>query len=425
MDFVLLKRLMCLVMRPQWVVRRGKVPFSPLPPYLVAKSNEPETWGFLGDALDAFRTGIFDGVGFEFGNFPSGTERVSGIDLDHVIREDGTLEPFAAEIVERVNSYTEYSPSGKGLHILCMTTTKDIGRRKEVEGGFGLEMYNHGRYFTVTGKIYGEARDVEERTEEFLEVYERYFGESRESGSDSSLTREVSDLSDRELLLRMFRSKHGTEIEKLYKGDWSKYATASEGDLALVSHLMFWTQRDVERVDRMFRQSGLMRRKWDREDYRERTLDVALKASVASYSPSYYNDKASRTQFIEGVNSLLPLTGTTSQSMGKYLKNGLREDKVKFKEYKSRKTGFENLDRVTKLYPGLYVLGAISSLGKTTFACQLADQLTKSGEHVLFFSLEQSRFELATKGLSRLTAIRNMKTALSAMEIREGKEHLI
>lgn len=57
--------------------------------------------------------------------------------------------------------------------------------------------------------------------------------------------------------------------------------------------------------------------------------------------------------------------------MGKYLKNGLREDRVKFKEYKSRKTGFENLDRVTKLYPGLYVLGAISSLGKTTFACQL------------------------------------------------------
>ena len=104
MDFVLLEKLMRLALRPQWVVRCGKVPFSPLPPYLVAKSNEPETWGFLGDALDAFRTGIFDGVGFEFGNFPSGTERVSGIDLDHVIREDGTLEPFAAEIVERVNS---------------------------------------------------------------------------------------------------------------------------------------------------------------------------------------------------------------------------------------------------------------------------------------------------------------------------------
>lgn len=123
MDFVLSGELMRFAFRPQWVVRRGKVPFCPFPPYLAAKSNEPETWGFFSDALDAFRTGTFDGLGFEFGNFSSGTERVSGIDLDHVIREDGTLEPFAAEIVERVNSYTEYSPSGKGLHILCMTTT--------------------------------------------------------------------------------------------------------------------------------------------------------------------------------------------------------------------------------------------------------------------------------------------------------------
>ena len=66
-------------------------------------------------------------------------------------------------------------------------------------------------------------------------------------------------------------------------------------------------------------------------------------------------------------------------------------------------------------------IGAISSLGKTTFAYQLADQLSEAGEHVLFFLLEQSRFELVTKGLSRLTAKKNMKSALSAMEIREGK----
>ena len=92
--------------------------------------------------------------------------------------------------------------------------------------------------------------------------------------------------------------------------------------------------------------------------------------------------------------------------MSVYIGEKLRRDKVEFLKNKSRKTGFENLDRITNLYPGLYVLGAISSLGKTTFACQLADQLSEAGEHVLFFSLEQSRFELVTKGLSRLTAKR-------------------
>lgn len=53
------------------------------------------------------------------------------------------------------------------------------------------------------------------------------------------------------------------------------------------------------------------------------------------------------------------------------------------------------------LYPGLYVLGAISSLGKTTLALQIADNLALQGQDVLFFSLEQSRFDLMTKSISR------------------------
>ena len=129
-EFVLPEKLMRLGSRRQWVVHRGKVPFSPFAPYAKARSNGPETWGTLQEAEEALRTGNFDGLGFEFGNFPSGTLRVSGIDLDHVVREDGTLEPFAAEIVELMNSYTEYSPSGTGLHILCKTAVNDIGRKK-------------------------------------------------------------------------------------------------------------------------------------------------------------------------------------------------------------------------------------------------------------------------------------------------------
>ena len=72
------------------------------------------------------------------------------------------------------------------------------------------------------------------------------------------------------------------------------------------------------------------------------------------------------------------------------------------------------------LYPGLYVLGAISSLGKTTFCGQMADQLASTGEHVLYFSLEQTRLELVCKGLSRLMAQTDMMSALTSMEIRRG-----
>jgi len=67
-------------------------------------------------------------------------------------------------------------------------------------------------------------------------------------------------------------------------------------------------------------------------------------------------------------------------------------------------TGFRKLDSKLNggLYEGLYVLGGIPALGKTTFVSQLADQLAERGEHVLFFSLEQSRFELVSKSLARL-----------------------
>ena len=151
-EFVLPEKLMRLGSRRQWVVHRGKVPFSPFAPYAKARLNGPETWGILQEAEEALRVGDFDGLGFEFGNFPSGTLRVSGIDLDHVVWEDGTLEPFAAEIVDLMNSYTEYSPSGTGLHILCKTAVNDIGRKKGINTLSVIEMYTYGALFYGYGE---------------------------------------------------------------------------------------------------------------------------------------------------------------------------------------------------------------------------------------------------------------------------------
>ena len=71
----------------------------------------------------------------------------------------------------------------------------------------------------------------------------------------------------------------------------------------------------------------------------------------------------------------------------------------------SRTTGYAELDNQQPFYPGLYCLGAISSLGKTTFAHQMADQVAAAGGNVLDFSLEQSHFELYSKSLARGFAI--------------------
>lgn len=86
------------------------------------------------------------------------------------------------------------------------------------------------------------------------------------------------------------------------------------------------------------------------------------------------------------------------------------------------KTGFTNIDEKTGFYPGLYILGAISSLGKTTFVHQMCDQIAKSGKSILYISLEQSILELTSKSLSRITAKNDMSTACNALKIRNGEQ---
>ena len=84
-------------------------------------------------------------------------------------------------------------------------------------------------------------------------------------------------------------------------------------------------------------------------------------------------------------------------------------------------TGFIHLDNESGgISEGLYVIAALSSLGKTTFALQLADQLAAAGTDVLFFSLEQSRLELISKSIARISAQQDMNNALNSMAIRSG-----
>lgn len=106
-------------------------------------------------------------------------------------------------------------------------------------------------------------------------------------------------------------------------------------------------------------------------------------------------------------------------TVAKYISSSFMEDIDKFKSYKDIKTGFENLDNIMGgFYPGLYVVGGISSVGKTTFVHQLADQLAERGQDIIYFSLEQSRLELLSKSLARITAKNN--TPIKSIEIRTG-----
>ena len=107
--------------------------------------------------------------------------------------------------------------------------------------------------------------------------------------------------------------------------------------------------------------------------------------------------------------------------MAEYITKHIKAEIDAFTAASEVKTGFSRFDQLAGgLYPALYVVGAISSLGKTTFIHQMADQLAAAGKHVLFFSLEMSRLELATKSISRRTAIMDFDNAMTSLKIRRG-----
>lgn len=113
----------------------------------------------------------------------------------------------------------------------------------------------------------------------------------------------------------------------------------------------------------------------------------------------------------------------TKQSVLDYIDNSFLKDIERMKGFKGRSTGFRNLDKeINGVVPGLYVLGAISSLGKTTYITQLADQMASRGEHIIFFSLEQSRFELVAKSISRQTCMLNPKEAKTSLSIMQNTD---
>ena len=113
---------------------------------------------------------------------------------------------------------------------------------------------------------------------------------------------------------------------------------------------------------------------------------------------------------------------TASNGISQYIKGGTMQEEIKaFIAASDTKTGFYMFDKLAGgLYPGLYVVGAISSLGKTTFVQQLADNVAVSGKPVLFFSLEMSRLEMASKSISRKTAQLDYANAVSSLKIRQG-----
>ncbi|MCU5273298.1 phage/plasmid primase, P4 family [Bacillus cereus] len=283
---------------PHWILWRSEVRNGKKTkvPYQIngemAQSNNKRSWSTFPTIIKFFEQGDYDGIGFMF----SKDDPFIGIDIDHCIQE-GALTSLAEDVIEIVNSYTEYSPSGDGIHIIAKgkLPLKGPGTgRKNVD--LGLEVYRHGRYFTFTGDCLDQA-PVEDRTDELKVLFEKYLKEKpkpEKKRSNTSFEREdITSLSNAELWERMFDSKSGASIKDLFQGMLIN-GDHSSTDMALCNHLAFWTDKDAAKMDSMFRESSLLREKWDKphssdgRTYGQMTIDTAIlstPSTIADYEP--------------------------------------------------------------------------------------------------------------------------------------------
>ena len=296
---------------PQWVVRRGKIPFNPCTGY-GAKAGQPDTWGTFENAVRVISN--YDGIGFEFNN-----NGIVGVDLDHVIDpQTGAVDPAALEAVKRLNSYTEISPSGTGLHIYVLGKIPVDGRKSGPR-----EMYQAKRYFTVTGKTFGDVRPLADRSKEIAGLFAEWFPDKPATLTPKSTSSAPVDLNDSALIDRIKRSKNGVLFSALWD-DWetSGYTSHSEADIALCNMLAFWTGNDADRVDKLFRSSSLMRQKWDRKQsgstYGAITIQKAIASTQQTYDPQAHFQRKAAGITIGSVSGSVKLADLNPYSNRRY-----------------------------------------------------------------------------------------------------------
>lgn len=387
--------------------------------------NRPQDLGTYEEAAAMCRKYNFRGMALHAGIGVKAGYVLQEADLDKVRNpETGEITPKAAEVVQFMNTYTEISISGTGLHLFYLAKP-DSNIKQNVEdksdplgAGTRLEMFAGSHFCGVTGNVYGEYSTIAMRDLESKSLYLQYFEyaeidqaiaetekkrTSATPGNRDQVERLKGNLEDylqrkgintRKRLFRCLNPEHNDDIKSM-----TYYRKKN------ICHC-FGCRANYDIFDLAGIDAGLT-------TFPEKIKYIAdlYGETVEPYQPAK-----------EPEQDPDPLEGT---NIAEYLSGQYAADLEKFKQGGDIKTGFPDLDQNFGggLYAGLYVIGASSSTGKTTFTLQLADQIAETQRPVLFFSLEQSRLELVTKSISR-TARKmypgnqtNLKTSL---QIRKG-----
>jgi primase-polymerase (primpol)-like protein len=217
------------------------------------------------------------------------------VDLDHSLDPNtGHIAAWAQSIVDTLQSYTQRSVSGAGLHVLVEATVPT----EAMQHG-DVQMWDHARFCAMTGWHLPETpRTIEARQSQLTMVHAAHILKPKAAAQAAKATPRTAQthrataaalqLTDQEILTIARRAKSRADFNALWDGDASGYGSPSQADEALLCLLAFYTRVEAQ-LDSLFRQSGLMRPKWDkRQDYREKSIAKALATVTDSYNPDAY-----------------------------------------------------------------------------------------------------------------------------------------
>lgn len=255
-----------------------------------AKSNDSKTWGAFDEALQAYHKRDLPGIGFAL----NGDRSIFFVDLDHCRDpETGAIAPWAKRIIRAFQgTYSEISPTSTGIKIIGYgTLPRDEHTRAIGDGNSKLECFDQTKYTTLTGhRLEGAAVDLVDCQETLNRLYQDYFPVQSNVRFQAA---EPSNDDDTERLARLRASKQGPAFDELFlHGNLARYNNDhSSADQALANILAFWFGPDPARIDRLFRQSALMRDKWDAKHYGDGrtygqgTINEALAGRTEFYTP--------------------------------------------------------------------------------------------------------------------------------------------
>lgn len=263
-----------------------KVPYNPKNGQR-AKVDDPDTFSDFVTAMKRVAEGRFEGIGLIVGG------DIGAIDIDHCIREDGTLTDLAADVMGTFkDAYFEKSPSGTGLRgffkydpdFAYDTSVYYINNSKA-----GLEIYAPGvtkHFMTVTGDVFRQG-EIKADAYALSKVLEDHM-KRRTPRKNKSIGQQVSYFTDDQVIEHASNAKNGDKFAALMAGDWEEmYGSHSDADMALVSALCFWCGCVEEQIDRIFRMSGLMRDKWDREQSGSTYGAITIRNAILSCENVY------------------------------------------------------------------------------------------------------------------------------------------